>query len=52
MVSDEGMVVNKKTWRMLTPKPNKDDGEWEVSLKRDNKYHKLPIGWLTQAQFR
>ncbi len=52
MVSDEGWVVNKKTWRILTPKPNKNDGEFEVSLKRDGKYHKMPIGWLVQTHFR
>ena len=51
MVSNEGFVVNQKSWKILTPKLNKNDGDWEVSLKRDGKYYKLPIDWLVKVHF-
>lgn len=48
MVSEQGFVVNTKSWNILTPRPNKKDQEWEVSLKRDNKYYKMPVDWLVK----
>lgn len=51
MISDQGAVFNKKTLRMLIPKPNKYDGKFEVSFKRDNKYIKIPIEWLIKFHF-
>ena len=51
MVSDKGFVINKKTLRMLMPKPDKD-GDLVVSMKRDNKYIKIPVEWLVRMYFR
>ena len=53
MVSDKGFVINKKTLRMLMPKPDKD-GDLVVSIKRsdDGKYCKIPVEWLVRTHFR
>lgn len=52
MVSDKGLVINKKTMRMLMPKPDKD-GDLVVSMKRseDGKYCKIPVEWLVRFYF-
>ena len=51
MVSDKGFVINKKTMRMLMPKPDKD-GDLVVSIKRsDNKYYTIPVEWLVRVYF-
>ena len=53
MVSEKGFVINKKTMRMLMPKPDKD-GDLVVSIKRsdNNKYYKIPVEWLVRMYFR
>ena len=52
MVSDKGFVINKKTMRMLMPKPDQD-GDLVVSMKRsdDGKYCKIPVEWLVRFYF-
>ena len=52
MVSEKGFVINKKTLRMLMPKPDKD-GDLVVSIKRsdNSKYYKIPVEWLARVYF-
>ncbi len=51
MVSEKGFVMNKKTLKMLMPKPDKD-GDFVVSIKRsDGKYCKIPVEWLVRVYF-